>query len=89
MRFLFPCDYFDKKKPDDIYESQYVALKSVGAFVSTIDVDNIEESNIVPAPIEREMVIYRGWMLGESRYSSLVAKIIRRSILVEPTQLTD
>jgi hypothetical protein len=82
VQFLFPCDYFDKKKPDDIYQSQYGALKAIGMSVSTIDVDNIEKSKILPTLQTGEPVVYRGWMLNENKYTALVKKI--RSSNAEP-----
>ena len=75
MRFLFPCDYFDKKKPDEMYLSQFEAFKSIGMSVSTIDVEDIINSKISPLPNEGELVIYRGWMLNEEKYSELIDKI--------------
>jgi hypothetical protein len=75
VRFLFPCDSFDKKKPDEMYLSQYMALKEIDADVSTIDVDNIDDSKICPVLHDGETVIYRGWMLNEEIYATLANKI--------------
>ncbi|MEJ2608560.1 MAG: ATP-grasp domain-containing protein [Candidatus Thiodiazotropha sp.] len=75
MRFIFPCDYFDKKKPDEMYQAQYEALKAIGADVSTIDLDDLENSKIVPTPKVGEIVVYRGWMLNADKYAILDKKI--------------
>jgi len=85
MQFLFPCDYFDKKKPDEMYQAEFEAFKAAGVPVSTIDVDNISKSNINPALSEGEKVVYRGWMLNEPNYRALVSRI--RGSKAEP--LTD
>jgi hypothetical protein len=58
-----------------MYQTQYDAIKTIGMPVSTIDVDNIEESKIFPALQAGESVVYRGWMLNEKKYSALVKKI--------------
>jgi hypothetical protein len=52
-----------------------MALKEIDADVSTIDVDNIDDSKICPVLHDGETVIYRGWMLNEEIYATLANKI--------------
>ena len=75
MQFIFPCDYFDKKKPDEIYQLQYDALKENGNSVSVVDIDNLDGIDIFSIPIKAQKVIYRGWMLNKEKYIALVRNI--------------
>ncbi|PKL80198.1 MAG: hypothetical protein CVV27_00715 [Candidatus Melainabacteria bacterium HGW-Melainabacteria-1] len=69
MQFLFPCDYFDKHLPDEMFRDQAHALQSAGHHVYTLDLDQ-PGSPIRPRPDAAPM-LYRGYMLDPKAYASL------------------
>ncbi|WP_310488649.1 hypothetical protein [Chamaesiphon sp. VAR_69_metabat_338] len=77
FRFLFPSDYFQPKQADADYLEQFQCLHSIGYSTSVICLENLgsESAQIYPAPEPGEILIYRGWMLAPSDYSSLVAAV--------------
>jgi hypothetical protein len=77
FRFLFPSDYFQPKQVDADYLEQFQCFQSRGHATSVISLENLGAgaAQIYPAPAPGEMLIYRGWMLTPSDYSSLVAVV--------------
>jgi ATP-grasp domain, R2K clade family 3 len=77
FRFLFPSDYFQPKQVDAAYLEQFQSLQSIGHPTSVICLENLGSGSakIYPAPTPGEKLIYRGWMLTPSDYSSLGAAV--------------
>ena len=77
MRLLYPCDYFDKKQPDETYQEEYIAAKAAGLSCSLYSVEDFELGSLKPRPafFEGEEIIYRGWMLTPSSYSDMYSSI--------------
>ena len=77
MNFLFPSDYFQKTKPDEIFQEQFETFQKAGfdCFVSNIE----EEGPVYPKKefAESELLIYRGFMLSPDEYSALHSRMIR------------
>ncbi len=73
MRFLYPCDPFDKKKPDEAYEEDFKATKAAGLSCSLDSAEDFELGAFSPQPSfsEGEVIIYRGWMLTPDNYKKL------------------
>lgn len=77
MRLLYPCDPFDKKKPDEAYEEEFVAAQAAGMSLSLYSAEDFECGDFKPRPtfVEQEEVLYRGWMLTPDEYARLQAAI--------------
>lgn len=72
MRFIFPSDVIDPKRPDDAFEEQIKAFKNAGFPISIISIEYLQmgERRIYPPLEPNETVVYRGWMMNESEYQS-------------------
>ena len=76
IQILFPADYFNNEKPDEMYLDQMEAFKEKGFGVSTINTDDLKPSTeIYPGPARGTVVLYRGWMLSLKEYGDLVSSI--------------
>lgn len=73
MRFLYPCDPFNKKKPDEAYEEDFLAAKAAGFSCSLYSAEDFEQGEFRPNPSfsEGDEIIYRGWMLTPDNYQKL------------------
>lgn len=73
MRLLYPCDPFEKKKPDEAYEEEFNAAQAAGLACSLYSAEDFELGEFKPRPLltEAEEVIYRGWMLTPEGYKQL------------------
>jgi hypothetical protein len=83
MRVLYPCNPFDIRKPDEIYEEEFVAAKSAGIPLSLFSSEDFECGEFKPRPsfAEGEVVLYRGWMLTPERYAELQRAIERKGAI--------
>lgn len=70
ISFIMPSDYFNKKLPDKGYAEEYMALKKAGFNVYLINVDDLENTNVLPI-LDNESLLYRGWMLSPENYKEL------------------
>ena len=79
MRFLYPCDPFNKKEPDEAYVEEFVAARAAGLACSLYSAEDFESGEFKPHPpfTEREEIIYRGWMLNPNDYARLLEAIER------------
>ena len=79
MIVLFPSDYFDKKKPDDIFAEQVHAFQALGfaTFTTSLEDLSLDKVKFYPALPQGETVLYRGWMLSSSDYKILADAITR------------
>ena len=77
MIVLFPSDYFDKKKPDDVFAEQVHAFQTLGFATSTTSLEDLPpgKATFQPALPEGETVLYRGWMLSGDDYKLLIDAI--------------
>lgn len=73
MRFLYPCDPFNKKKPDEAYEEDFIASQAAGLPCSLYSAEDFEQGEFKPHPSfsEDDEIIYRGWMLTPYNYQKL------------------
>lgn len=77
MRLLYPCDPFEKKKPDEAYENEFNSTQAAGLACSLYSAEDFELGEFKPRPplTEGEEVIYRGWMLTPEGYMRLQAAV--------------
>lgn len=77
MRFVFPSDFFNVKKIDEVYAEQAEYLRQAGFATSVISLENLGSGTalIYPHPDIGEQLVYRGWMLVPDDYSRLVETI--------------
>jgi ATP-grasp domain, R2K clade family 3 len=77
MRFLYPCDPFEKKKPDEAYEEEFIAAQTAELACSLYSAEDFDGGEFKPRPsfAEGEAVVYRGWMLKPDDYAELHAAI--------------
>lgn len=91
LHILFPSDYFDRKKVDDIYQNEYEIAKALGfecylfsydEFLSNGDMCLYPKLDILPENSTHEMtvIMYRGWMLSINKYRELYAKLNSRGL---------
>lgn len=80
MRLLYPCDPFEKKKPDEAYEEEFNAAKDAGLLCSLYSDEDFELGDFKPRPplSGDEVVLYRGWMFTPERYAQLQQSIERK-----------
>lgn len=82
--FLYPCDFFDRKKPDIDYESEYNVACQFSEFeVVLYHYDEFVSDNILrlyPHLIKGNKCIYRGWMLKPSQYKEMYYKLMNKGI---------
>ncbi|MBL8512115.1 MAG: ATP-grasp domain-containing protein [Betaproteobacteria bacterium] len=73
MHLLYPCDPFDKKKPDEAYEEEFLAAQRAGftCFLFSIEDFELGEFKPRPANLFAGEILYRGWMLTPARYAEL------------------
>jgi hypothetical protein len=77
VRLLYPCDPFERKKPDEAYVEEHGAALAQGMSCSLFSAEDFEDGQFKPRPPlqEDETVIYRGWMMRPDRYAALQATI--------------
>lgn len=70
MLFVFPCDYFDHKRPDEFYAGEYALAGDVGAERWLIDFDKILDGRDPFGVFEGEgqAFAWRGWQMSVSDY---------------------
>lgn len=74
MIFLFPSDYFNSKKIDEMYIDQAASLNNAGLNTAAISLESLGSNSpkISPTIPQNSEVVYRGWMLSPSDYELLV-----------------
>jgi ATP-grasp domain, R2K clade family 3 len=72
--FLFPSDYFNRKKVDPVYEEQFACIQSAGFATAVTSLESLGSgsSKILPILESGSKVVYRGWMLSPLDYERLV-----------------
>lgn len=90
MRLLYPCDPFEKKKPDEAYEEEFNAAQAAGLACSLYSAEDFELGEFKPRPPlnEGEEVAYRGWMLTPGNYARLQSAVESKGgkMLTSPQQ---
>jgi hypothetical protein len=97
IRILFPCEPFDRKNVDSVYEGEFNAYKLMNIRTYFYDYDELVDNNKFISNIgedEKGVLIYRGWMLKPEQYEFLYNKILEKTngylILVNsPEQYTN
>ncbi|MBC3935510.1 ATP-grasp domain-containing protein [Undibacterium sp. CY7W] len=77
MHLLYPCDPFNKKKPDEAYEEEFCAAQHNGFTCFLFSFEDFEcgEFRPHPAKVFEGDILYRGWMLTPERYAQLQESI--------------
>jgi len=77
MRLLYPCDPFEKKKPDEAYAEEHDAAVAAGISCSLYSAEDFETGRFDPRPsLEVGATdIYRGWMMQPNAYAAFQAAI--------------
>jgi hypothetical protein len=72
LRFVFPSDVIEPKKPDEAFSDQIEAFRSAGFSTSIISIESLQmgERRIYPPLQSDETIVYRGWMMNEEEYRS-------------------
>ena len=73
MHLLYPCDPFDRKKPDEVYEEEFSAAQRAGFTCFLFSLEDFELGEFKPRPANQfeGEILYRGWMLTPTRYAQL------------------
>ena len=90
MRFLFCSDPWNARLPDPLYESELAAVKKLDLGYSLIDFESLVEQRnpqrsvrrVEPATSQRELAIYRGWMLKPEVYELLYKALAEKNIFL-------
>ncbi len=90
MRFLFCSDPWNPRSPDPAYEAELAAVKKLGVDYALIDFEALVEQRnpqravrrIEPAASQKELAIYRGWMLKPDLYALLYAALAEKNIFL-------
>ncbi len=80
MRLLYPADFFDSTRPDEIFAAEAAAFEASSFDRSVIDLNALQgggRAKVRPLPPAGETIVYRGWMLTPDEYSLLVEVISR------------
>jgi len=80
MRLLYPCNPFEKTRPDEVYAEEFRAAQSTGLSCSLYSAEDFELGKFNPRPplLNGEYVVYRGWMLTPNDYLKLESAIESR-----------
>jgi hypothetical protein len=80
---VFPSDYFDKKKPDEMFVEQAQLFSSLGIPTATISIDDLQQNQATfyPKLPPNKKVLYRGWMVTAELYKRFVQVIINNQCL--------
>lgn len=77
MHLLYPCDPFDKKRPDEDYEEEFFSAQAAGLICSLFSTEDFQCGIFKPrssGPFDGQ-VLYRGWMLTPEEYSKLTVAV--------------
>jgi len=90
MRLLYPCDPFNKNKPDDEYSEEFLSAQSAGLACFLFSDEDLDNGAFKPRPADTfgGEILYRGWMLTPERYLQLQQAIESRgaNVLVTAAQ---
>ncbi len=77
MHLLYPCDPFNKMKPDEAYEEEFSTAQHAGFTWFPFSYEDFElgEFKPRPKPAFAGEILYRGWMLTSTRYAQLQGAI--------------
>ena len=75
MQILFPSDFFNPTKPDEMFRDEAIAFEKQGMEFSTVNIDELNAEPKIFPPIKNKMVLYRGWMLESKNYNFLCRAI--------------
>ncbi|MEM6297524.1 MAG: ATP-grasp domain-containing protein [Bacteroidota bacterium] len=86
MRILYCDSVFDPKQVELEYEAEREAALKAGFSVSLISFEELVAEDVrkalrfVPASEEKEVGLYRGWMLTPAQYQSLYEELLAKNI---------
>lgn len=87
MRFIFCADYWNAHAPDAAYENEVNAVQKLGLGYSLINFEALVEQENGPRAVRsvepgnnRELAIYRGWMLNPQAYERLYRALAEKEI---------
>jgi hypothetical protein len=84
MHLLYPCDPFDRKRPDPDYAEEYLATQAEGLNCAVFSLEDFAGGvfRARPALPQGAEVVYRGWMLVPDDYARLAAAIAHQGAQV-------
>lgn len=68
---LYPSSPLNKQQVDECFEKEYYACQKIGLMVGLIDIENISKIQLTPSLLSSSRIVYRGWMLDDSKYQLL------------------
>lgn len=78
--FLYPCDYFEKHRADDMFEMERQIVEEMSAPYVLFDFDTFEFTS--PLPYEDEaserIAVYRGWQVSPQQYADNILPLLCR-----------
>ncbi len=76
MHFLYPSDPLRPKHVDDNYAAEFFAITAAGFGASVFSLEEFQAGSFKASPpLPAATVLYRGWMLAQADYESLVAAV--------------
>jgi hypothetical protein len=77
--FIYPCDFFNEKSVDEMYQHEYNVVKKSGFKTELINTDLCSAKNLTKYP-HMVSAIYRGWMLIADQYQAIYHYLFRHNI---------
>lgn len=80
MHVIFPLNPLNPSHADGPFKDEYEKLKTYGVACSLFDFDALDFGEFSPSPgnDERDLVLYRGWMMSPLLYGKLVDSVDRK-----------
>ena len=77
MHILYPNNPLRAKQPDEQYEAEVSAVRTVGFDVSLFSLEDFQSGDfrVFPALPSTTDILYRGWMLSTEEYDRLIAGV--------------
>jgi hypothetical protein len=87
VRFIFCTDPLSPRQPDELFQAEVEAVRSLGVEYSLINFETlVNEQNpnralsLVAEPATEQLGVYRGWMLRPEQYSQLYHALKEKGI---------
>jgi hypothetical protein len=88
MEVLFPSEMFESKAVDAAFGAERLAAQDAGIETHLIDAEALDAGSFdkavrrLPEADEKQLVIYRGWMMSAASYGSLHGALARRGLIL-------
>jgi hypothetical protein len=77
MNLLYPNAILSPAEADDIFQVEYLAAKEAGIKTALFSLEGLQMGKSLPAFVDSEEILYRGWMMTPSEYAVLHEQIVR------------